>query len=100
MQQGRKYRQEYKYEAVQLVLQSELPISQIATNLGINNTMLRRWVKEHAEPNKSAFTGHGTARDQELAVLKQELKHVKKERDFLREAATYFARYPSEVSND
>lgn len=92
MQQRRKYSQEYKLEAVQLVQQSNIPLSQIADNLGINNNMLRRWVKEHTEPSKASFTGYGTARDQELSTLKQELKQVKKERDFLREAATYFAR--------
>lgn len=92
MQQRRKYSREYKLEAVQLVQQSDTPLTQIAVNLGINDNMLRRWVKEHAEPNKSAFTGYGSARDQELATLKQELKQVKKERDFLREAATYFAK--------
>jgi len=92
MQQRRKYSREYKLEAVQLVQQSDIPLTQIAVNLGINDNMLRRWVKEHAEPIKSAFAGYGTARDQELSALKQELKQVKKERDFLREAATYFAK--------
>lgn len=92
MQQRRKYSKEYKLEAVRLVQQSDIPLSQVANNLGINDNILRRWVKEHTEPNKSAFTGYGTARDQELSALKQELKQVKKERDFLREAATYFAK--------
>ena len=92
MQQRRKYSREYKLEAVQLVQQSDIPLSQVATNLGINDNMLRRWIKEHSEPNKATFTGYGSPRDQELATLRQELKQVKKERDFLREAATYFAK--------
>ncbi|WP_366509078.1 transposase [uncultured Paraglaciecola sp.] len=52
MQQRRKYRREYKLEAVQLVQQSNIPLSQIADNLSINDNMLRRWVKEHTESNK------------------------------------------------
>jgi transposase len=88
----RRYSREYKQEAVQLVQQSDTSISEIARNLGINDNMLRRWVKEATEPGKQAFPGHGHARDEEIARLKKELLQVKKERDFLKEAAAYFAK--------
>lgn len=88
----RKYSPEYKQEAVALVQQSDIPISEIARNLGINDTMLRRWVKEHTDPTKKSFPGHGKPRDEEVARLKRELLQVKKERDFLKEAAAYFAK--------
>ena len=39
-----------------------------------------------------AFLGKGKARDEEMVALKRELGRVKKERDFLREAATFFAK--------
>ena len=45
-------------------------------------------------PNK-AFKGSGAPRDEELAHLKRELARVKKERDFLREAAVFFAKESS-----
>ena len=48
----RKYSREYKQEAVTLVQQSNQPISDIAKSLGLNDTMLRRWVKEFSEPAK------------------------------------------------
>ena len=88
----RKYTAEYKHETVQLVNQTDTPVAEIARNLGINDNVLRRWVKEQADPNKKAFPGHGYARDEEISRLKKELSQVKKERDFLREAATYFAK--------
>ena len=88
----RPYSPEYKQEAVALVHQSDIPISEIARNLGINDTMLRRWVKEHADPVKQAFPGHGKPRDEEVTRLNRELLQVKKERDFLKEAAAYFAK--------
>jgi len=88
----RKYTQEYKQEAVLLVKQSGLPIAEIARNLGINYNVLRRWVKEYSEPGKKAFPGQGNARDEEVARLRKELAQVKKERDFLKEAAAYFAK--------
>ena len=90
---------EYKQEAVLLAQESQASISEVTRNLGINNTMLRRWIKEATKPAKQAFTGQGNPRDEELALLRQELAQVKKERDFLREAAAYFA-IPSEVPHD
>jgi transposase len=92
MSQRRRYSPEYKQEAVQLVQQSDSPVAEIARNLGINENMLRRWIKQAAEPGKRAFPGHGNPRDQEIARLQKELRQVKKERDFLREAATFFAK--------
>ena len=38
------------------------------------------------------FPGKGNPRDEEMAALKRELARVKKERDFLKEAATFFAK--------
>lgn len=90
----RKYSKEYKQEAVLLVQQSNISISEVARNLGVNDNMLRRWIKEFSEPAKTAFTGQGSPRDEEVAGLKRELIQVKKERDFLREAAAYFAKQP------
>ncbi|WP_373896424.1 hypothetical protein ACCP16_12360 [Xanthomonas citri pv. malvacearum] len=48
--------------------------------------------REAQTPGTAAFGGSGTPRDEELARLKRELARVKKERDFLREAATFFAK--------
>lgn len=92
MQKRRKYSQEYKQEAVQLVQQSNIPLAQVATNLGINPNNLRRWADELNKAGNNAFPGNGTPRDQELARLKRELQQVKQERDFLKEAAAYFAK--------
>ena len=88
----RRFNLEYKLKTVALVKQSDIPVSEIARNLGINDNMFRRWVKEQANPNRKSFPGHGSPRDEEMARLKKELSQVKKERDFLREAATYFAK--------
>ena len=92
MRKRRIYSREYKLEAVQLVRQSDESLSQVARNLGINSNVLSRWVKEFSEPAKKAFPGQGSPRDEEVARLKRELQQVKQERDFLKEAAAYFAK--------
>tara|TARA_R110000787_G_C13359590_1_gene439942 strand:+ start:63 stop:359 length:297 start_codon:yes stop_codon:yes gene_type:complete len=92
MQQRRKYSQEFKQEAVQLANEPGVSISQVAHELGINDSVLRRWCKEQGDFGRKAFHGQGKPRDEEMAVLKRELARVKKERDFLKEAAAFFAK--------
>jgi transposase len=57
--------------------------------------MLSRWKREAEAGGPGTFGGTGMPRDEEMARLKRELTRVKKERDFLREAATFFARESS-----
>jgi transposase-like protein len=88
----RKYSDEYKREAVAL---TELPgstITGVAKDLGINGHMLGRWRKQLEEHGEKAFLGQGHARDEELMRLKRENTRLRKERDFLKEAAAFFAK--------
>jgi transposase len=88
----RKFSAEYKREAVELAKSGGKPISQVARELGINAGVLSRWCREIAADEGTAFRGQGKPRDEELAALKRELVQVKKERDFLKEAAAFFAK--------
>ena len=54
--------------------------------------MLGRWCQEQSTHGPKAFPGPGKAWDDEVAGLKRELAWVKKEPDFLNEAAAFFAR--------
>jgi transposase len=91
----RKYSAEFKREAVLQTQHPGVSCNQVALELGINPNVLGRWKRElEASPGR-AFAGSGVPRDEELARLKRELARVKKERDFLREAATFFARESS-----
>ena len=67
-------------------------VSQIAAELGIGATVLGRWRRELRQEPAQAFPGHGRPREEELGHLRRELARVTKERDFLREAAAFFAR--------
>ena len=90
MSKRRKYSPEFKQGAVEQVRQPGVSCSQVARELGIETSILARWQRE--ADGKQAFGGSGKPRDEEVASLKRELARVKKERDFLREAATFFAR--------
>jgi transposase len=88
----RKFSAEYKHEAVELVRSSNQSVSQVARDLGISPGLLTRWCREAAAEGGRAFPGQGKARDEEIARLKRELAQTRKERDFLREAAAFFAK--------
>ena len=92
MPKRRRYSAEYKREAVAMARTSGVSVSQIARELGINPNMLSRWCREAEASGTKAFQGQGKTRDEELSALKRELARVKKERDFLQEAAAFFAK--------
>ena len=88
----RKFSSEYKREAVAMLDAPGVTVSQIAADLGIGANMLGRWRRELRQVSKQAFVGNGRSRDEEVSQLRRELARVTKERDFLREAAAFFAR--------
>lgn len=92
MARRRTFSAEFKREAVGLARSSDQSTSQVARDLGISANVLTRWVREARAEGPKAFPGQGTPRDEEVAALKRELARVKKERDFLREAAAFFAK--------
>ena len=59
--QRKKYSPEFKHEAVELVRRSQSSCRQIALEIGINPTMLTRWVREAEGTADTALTG--TPRD-------------------------------------
>ena len=88
----RKYSEEFKREAVQMSNREGVGVTQVARDLGIQPNMLSRWRRESASAGPKAFRGQGVPRDQELAQLTRDLGRVTRERDFLKEAAAYFAK--------
>lgn len=94
MSKRRKYSAEFKREAVALANQPGVTKAQISRELGINANLLTRWQRDLEANGLKAFVGQGNARDAEIMALKRENAKLKKERDFLREAATFFASDP------
>jgi transposase-like protein len=91
----RVYTKEFKSEAVALAEKREKPVSQIAKDLGLNESMLRRWigeVREVASTSVPAFPGRGRPRDEELARLRKENKSLREANEILKKAAVIFAR--------
>lgn len=92
MTKRRKYSAEFKREAIALTRQPGVSCRQIALEIGINPNLLSRWTREAEDVSGKAFVVIDIPRDEEVVRLKRELARVKKERDSLREAATFFAK--------
>ena len=89
----RKYTEEFKTEAVELVHESGRPVAQVARELGISDNILYRWVSEERDARVLGSTRQAVrAEAQDLTRVKRELERVTKKRDFLRRAAAFFAR--------
>ena len=95
MSKRRKFSEEFKREAVGLIRQPGVKLSRVARDIGVGAGVLGRWRREIQIDKEKAFSDSGVPRDQEMATLRRELTRVKKERDFLRDAAAFFAREPS-----
>ncbi len=87
-----RYSSEFKREALLRSSEEGMTDTRVCEELGISTRQLSRWRGELELLGEEAFPGKGRTRDQDVAALKRELAQVKKERDFLREAATYFAK--------
>ena len=87
-----RYSAEFKREAILRASEEGMTVKAVCEELGISARQFQRWRNELELLGKDAFPGSGNTRDREVAALKRELAQVKKERDFLKEAATFFAK--------
>ncbi len=88
----KRYSAEFKREAILRAAEEGITDKRVCDELGISTRQFRRWRDELQVLGNDAFPGKGHSRDEELTALKRELAQVKKERDFLKEAAAYFAK--------
>ena len=85
-QARRKYTQEYKDEAVELVVGSGRPIAEIARDLGIVEGTLGNWVQTAKKSGKIKEKPLSADERAELETAREEIRRLKMERDFLKKA--------------
>jgi transposase len=88
----KRYSAEFKREALLRAAEEGITDKAVCEELGISTRQFRRWQVELEVLGKDAFPGKGQSRGDEVTALKRELAKIKKERDFLKEAAAYFAK--------
>ena len=90
----RSFSEEFKLEAVRMVLDGGRSVSGVARELGISANGLRRWKQGYERDAPAAFPGHGRVRspDEEVRRLQREVAVLRQERDVLKKATEFFAR--------
>ena len=95
--QRRSFTSEFKREAVKLAEQQGRSLSAVARELGVERSVLKRWVENFASGKyeKDAKLPLKSAQQQENEQLRRELAKVKMERDILKKALGFFAKEPT-----
>lgn len=87
------YTSEFKAEAARLARNGGKPVAEAAKDIGVSETALRRWMAQSDIDEGNVPAGAlTTAERQELTRLRREVRQVTMERDFLKKAASFFAR--------
>jgi transposase len=85
----KRYTNEFRLEAVKLAERGDLPVAQVARDMGICETVLYRWMRKFGKNAEHRVTPD---EHDELIRLRRECKILKEEREILKKAAAYFAR--------
>ena len=89
----RQFTDAFKSEAVRLTRESGRPVAEVARELGISDNVLYRWRAEQQQIESQGSTRQAMRTGQdELNRLKRENETLRKERDFSKRAAAFFAR--------
>ena len=88
----KRYSSEFKREALRRASEEGVTDIIICEELDISTRQLRRWRDEFRLLGNDAFPGQGQSKEEELSKLKREVAKLKQERDFLKDAAVFFAR--------
>ena len=92
MKRYKRYSPEFKREALKRASEEGVTDTGVCEDLGVTTRQLRRWRDEFRLLGDDAFPGQGRSRDEELTKLKRQPAKVKQERDFLKDAAVFFAK--------
>lgn len=83
----KRYDKQFKVAAARVVLGGEMRVVDLAKELGIKDSTLRRWAQEYEEMGDAAFPGNGSPkvnRDYEIVRLGKRVEELERENDLLK----------------
>jgi len=89
----RRFSQEFKIEAVRMVVEQGRDLYDVCKDLEIRPDMLRKWKRKFEEEGNHAFPGSGRLKpeDEENRRLRRENERLRMERDILKKAVAIFS---------
>lgn len=86
-QRRKRYDKQFKIAAARVVLGGEMRAADLARELGIKDSTLRRWAQEYEEMGDNAFPGNGSAKankDYEIVKLRKRIEELERENELLK----------------
>ncbi|WP_242320264.1 transposase [Bacillus cereus group sp. BfR-BA-01349] len=83
----KQYDEMFKKQCVELVVKEGRTISSIQREFDLGNGTLNAWIKKYSSP----FLDNEKSDMEELRSLRRKIQALKKENEFLKKAATFFA---------
>ena len=90
------YSEEFKREAVRLVIQGNRIIREVEDELGVSFHALKYWKSKYRKEEESDLIskGYKMTPEEEIRILKKEIADVTEERDILKKAIAVFSKKP------
>jgi transposase len=91
----KRFDQQFKEEAVNLVLELKRPVAAVARELGIHENTLYKWLSQYKKHKENAFPGSGNLRpeDEENRRLRKMVADLQEENAILKKATAIFAKH-------
>lgn len=87
-QKRKRYDKQFKMAAARVVLGGEMRAVDLARELGIKDSTLRRWAQEYEEMGENAFPGNGSPKvnkDCEIVKLRKRIEELERENELLKD---------------
>ena len=93
-QRRKRHDKQFKVAAARVVLGGEMRVVDLAKELGIKDSTLRRWAQEYEEMGDAAFPGNGSpkvSKDYEVARLGKKVEELERENDLLKNSRAFLS---------
>jgi transposase len=88
-----KFSAQVKEDAVRFMRESNKSAEEVAKTVGVTAHTLRAWARQiDVDSSKNAKNALTVSEKEELSLLRRECRELRREVDFLKQAATYFAK--------
>ncbi len=91
----RRFSDEFKRDAVEIVRSSDKSIAEVARELGIYDSSLGNWVRQD-QIDRGEREGLSSDEQQELAELRRENSRLRMERELLKRAVVFWVKESNE----
>lgn len=93
-QRRKRHDKQFKVAAARVVPSGEMRVVDLAKELGIKDSTLRRWAQEYEEMGDAAFPGNGSPkvnRDYEIVKLGKKVEELERENDLLKNSRAFLS---------